>query len=309
MMRSLKEKLKYGLLYGIAQSISSLYFFKPFSSNKEELSCSPFFVLGSGRNGSTLLASTLNKYENIHIPPEQFVMPYAIMKFRLLNFLSWHRLKKMIWAEFKKESRTTNWTFRINFFSKDVRSLQGIFDEVYSSSSNKDFKIWGDKTPQNTFFIKKIFPVYPDSKYIFIIRDGRDVVNSLVKMMRINKKQRNFSDKQILLQAVSLWNKSIESYEWLLTQKAQVKLVKYEDFTSNYQGVLSEVISFLEIDAGEFDLSEFQDMGVETMKHHQNLKKPISTASIGKWKKELSEDNLSFILPRIKVNNEKFGYY
>ena len=56
---------------------------------------------------------------------------------------------------------------------------------MYSSSTNKNFKIWGDKTPQNTYFIKHIFPVYPSAKYVFIVRDGRDVVNSLVKMMQL----------------------------------------------------------------------------------------------------------------------------
>ena len=37
-----------------------------------------------------------------------------------------------------------------------VSYLRGILDKVYSSSTNKKFKIWGDKTPQNTYFIKHI---------------------------------------------------------------------------------------------------------------------------------------------------------
>ena len=78
---------------------------------KINLSCEPFFILGSGRNGSTLLASTLSQYQNIYIPPEQFVLPYAIMKFRLFNFFSWKRLTKIIWNDYKKEENTTNWKF------------------------------------------------------------------------------------------------------------------------------------------------------------------------------------------------------
>ena len=49
-----------------------------------------FFILGSGRNGSTLLASILNAHHNLFIPPEQFVLPYVIMK----RYLCFQRKKK-----------------------------------------------------------------------------------------------------------------------------------------------------------------------------------------------------------------------
>ena len=84
-MRSIKEKIKYGLLYELAKVITSLYFFKPYNYSRENLSCEPFFILGSGRNGSTfyIYINSISKYP---YSPEQFVLPYAIMKFRLFNF-------------------------------------------------------------------------------------------------------------------------------------------------------------------------------------------------------------------------------
>ena len=47
--------------YELVKVLSSLYFFKPYTLYKDKLSCEPFFILGSGRNGSTLLASTLSQ--------------------------------------------------------------------------------------------------------------------------------------------------------------------------------------------------------------------------------------------------------
>jgi len=44
-----------------------------------ELSNPPFFILGSGRNGSTLLSAILNSHQSVFIPPEQFVLPFSIM--------------------------------------------------------------------------------------------------------------------------------------------------------------------------------------------------------------------------------------
>lgn len=307
-MRSFKEKIKYGLLYGVAKSLASIYFFKPYSHHKDNLSCEPFFILGSGRNGSTLLASTLSQYQNIHIPPEQFVLPYAIMKFRLFNFFSWKRLTKIIWNDYNKEGNTTNWQFNQKDL-KESKSLKGILDKVYSSSTNKKFKIWGDKTPQNTYFIKHIFPVYPHAKYVFIIRDGRDVVNSLVKMMRSNKKYQYYTEYQLLQRATKLWNKSITLYDWLEEKGARLLLVKYEDFTSNPNKTINKLSSFLNIELGNFQESEKdKSMGVQKMLHHQNLNKPITTDSIGKWKTELSKEDLSLIYPLIEEKLKKFNY-
>lgn len=307
-MRSFKEKIKYGLFYELAKGLASLYFFKPYAHDKDNLSCEPFFILGSGRNGSTLLASTLSQYQNIHIPPEQFVLPYAIMKFRLFNFFSWKRLMKIIWNDYNKEENTTNWKFYHEDL-KDSKSLRGILDKIYSSSTNKKFKIWGDKTPQNTYFIKHIFPVYPHAKYIFIIRDGRDVVNSLVKMMSTNKKYQSYTEHQLLLQATELWNKSINVYDWLQEKGAHLLLVKYEDFTSNPDKKINELASFLNVELGNLQEAEKgKSMGVQNMLHHQNLNKPITTNSIGKWKKELPQEHFSLIQPLIKENLKKFNY-
>ena len=308
-MRSFKEKIKYGLLYELVKFLSSLYFFKPYACDKDKLSCEPFFILGSGRNGSTLLASTLSQYQNIHIPPEQFVLPYAIMKFRLFNFFSWERLTKIIWNDYKKEESTTNWKFYHENF-KDSESLKGILDKVYSSSTNKKFKIWGDKTPQNTYFIKHIFPVYPNAKYLFIVRDGRDVVNSLVKMMHTNKKYQSYSEHQLFQRATELWNKSINVYDWLQKKGANLLLVKYEDFTSNPDKTINEIASFLNVELGNLQETEKdKSMGVQNMSHHQNLSKPITTSSIGKWKKELSQEQISSIQSSIEENLNRFKYF
>ena len=307
-MRSFKEIIKYGLLYEFVKVLASLYFFKPYNYDNDKLSCEPFFILGSGRNGSTLLASTLSQYQNIYIPPEQFALPYAIMKFHLFNFYSWKRLTKIIWNDYRKEENTTNWTFYQENL-KESKSLKGIIDKVYSSSTNKKFKIWGDKTPQNTYFIKHIFPVYPNAKYVFIVRDGRDVVNSLVKMMNTNNKYQSYSEHQLFQRATELWNKSINVYDWLKKKGANLLLVKYEDFTSNPDKTINEIASFLNVELGNLQETEKgKSMGVQNMSHHQNLSKPISTSSIGKWKKELSQEQISSIQSSIEENLNRFNY-
>ena len=68
-----------------------------------------FFVLGSGRNGSTLLASILNAHKDIFVPPEQFILPYAIMKQYLSFFHTKNAWRKDILRMFIEEKKTLNW--------------------------------------------------------------------------------------------------------------------------------------------------------------------------------------------------------
>ena len=95
----------------------------------------------------------------------------------------------------------------------------------------------------------------------------------------------------------------------MLKRNANVKLVKYEDFTANSSIIINELITFLEVDKGLIEnRNKAKIMGVSKMDHHKNLNNPISTASIGKWKKELDENVLNFILPKILKNLNRFGY-
>ena len=128
-------------------------------------------------------------------------------------------------------------------------------------------------------------------------------------MMRVNENYKNYSKLKIIKKATLLWNESIESYDYLLKRNANVKLVKYEDFTSNSSNIINELITFLEVDKGLIEnRNKAKIMGVSKMHHHKNLNNPISTASIGKWKKELDENVLNFILPKILKNLNRFGY-
>jgi hypothetical protein len=308
-MRNKVEKLKYGVLFGLGKVLSSLYFFKPFRSKQEQLNSIPFFIVGSGRNGSTLLASTLTQYENIHIPPEQFALPYSIMKYRLFNFLSWNFLQKMIENDFFDSKKTSNWQVKREQSQKTASGLREILDSIYNSSSTKKHILWGDKTPQNTYFLKHIYPVYPDAKYIFLLRDGRDVVSSLLKMMRVNKKHQEFTDKQLVDQAIFLWNESIVQYDWLQSKSADIMLVRYEDFVTKPDEVVDDIVAYLGVKKGMLtDFDKADAMGVGEMEHHQNLRKPISPKSIGKWKSELTKEQLAYILPRINDNLSRFSY-
>ena len=103
-MLNLNPSEKYRLV------ISSLVnFMRIFSNAPIKLSPAPFFILGSGRNGSTLLASILNAHKDVFVPPEQFILPYTIFKRYLKFYWSINNLKQDVLNTIKMPNQTLNW--------------------------------------------------------------------------------------------------------------------------------------------------------------------------------------------------------
>jgi len=290
-------------------------------SDSEDLSCKPFFILGSGRNGSTLLASILNQHSKIVITPEEYALPYVIIKYKLFNYLKWEKIIKIITDQFFENQNNFSWKIEYDELYSNLirlpenkRTLQRVIDEIYVFYINKknqnSFEVWGDKAPKFTEFTKYIYPIYHDSKYIFLLRDGRDVISSILKRQKPTSKKTN---KEILDYAVWKWNKSIAMWEWLekKSKNQNLHLIFYEDLVNDPEKTIKTTTNHIGFNY-ETDMLNFQEsinfMGVEKMTHHQNLKNPINPKSIGKWQKELTNEELNYIMPKINYNLVKYRY-
>lgn len=312
--RTRKERLRYGRFFDLAAAIIKPFNRKQLRIESEQLSCKPFFLVGSGRNGSTLMASVLSKHKDLFVAPEQFALPYAIMRFQLSGCKSWPSTTAELDKIFKDSRRTTGWDLS-NYQPKgNYRSLAEYVDHLYRNLSGPDIQRWGDKTPLNTYFLPRIVQLYPDADYIFLIRDGRDVVSSLLQMMRGNKATRDWNSDQLVERACALWNDSIAAWDWLSSQVSpkQRLMVRYEDFVSDTDGTATSMQKFLGVNPDPSVLgstSERADsMGVSSMEHHRNLSREIAPRSVGKWKKELPDHLKPIVNQRLYANLQRFNY-
>ena len=297
-MRNFFSRLKYNyLIYPI------LYFFRLFSKKSKKIESPHFFILGSGRNGSTLLASMLNTHKDILIPPEQYILPYAIMRKYLLFFWSTKKWLNNIKSLFNQKDKTTKWRIDLSHINVETKNISELFEKIYNFYQKKNkpqSTIWGDKTPLNTNFIKYIYPEFKSAKYIFLVRDPRDVSVSYKKYL----------GSSFFSFGVWKWKESIRSFKYL-SSMTDVLIVKYEDLVKNPIDELNKIFSFLNL--SPYQYSELQkisseEMGVENEAHHQNLKKSISTDSIGLWKEKLSDTEKKIFSGKIKIIMNEFGY-
>jgi len=268
----------------------------------------PFFIIGCGRSGNTLLRSILVAGEEVAIPPESYVWPRVIRRFKAYSFLPWDVLSSMIISEF--ESYKEFYTWEINLFKahhmarnlpKDKRTLSNILNQIYSRyclEKGLEVNRWGDKTPINTIYIDNILRIFPKAQVIYIERDPRDVVCSYVKAGLYSDYETPARFWQACKAQSQLLKKSLPM--------EQFHEIIYEEMVTNPESVIKKVCKYLGLSYDTKMLNYWQkteDLGdVNYGEHHKNVKSPISTNSIGKWKTLLTDKDLAKIEKIIQAN-------
>lgn len=275
---------------------------------------SPFFIIGSGRSGNTLLRSILVTHPSLAIPPESYVLQSVYRKFHLYRNLAWEDLVKIVVAEFESHKQFYHWDInlipiyqKVLTLPKEDRTLAKIVDSIYRHYAAEKFPgatLWGDKTPMNTLYLNWIDKMFPKSLYIHIIRDGRDVVSSYLKAGIYD----NVKD------ASWRWMASVERAKRLgqaLSNERYMEL-RYEDLVSSPEVEVKKVCNFLGIQFHDNMLKPQENASklgdAAKLSHHSNLYQPINSSSIGKWKKNLDTNQKKIVQKKISRLLEGLGY-
>lgn len=277
----------------------------------------PFFIIGSGRNGSTLLACLLNNHANVFIPPEQSAMVNGILKWqrwRVHPTCSWEQFVTDFVSTLSK--RSLYWKIDFQEVSRELKSLnpqhrnfQNILItiyQIYGKMMKREVVCWGDKTPGNTAFVKLWKEQFPKSKFVFLIRDPRDVILSLLKV--------NYNYYYARLHyRIWLWADGIRKYEWLcMNYPEDVILLSYERLVSSSELEVQRVVKWLGLPMQEGLTIGFQDnienMGVKGVGHHLNLENQINADSVNRWVNELDPKIADLIYRKLKGLLIKYHY-
>lgn len=271
----------------------------------------PFFIIGSGRSGTTLLRNLLNQNPNIIIPPESGDSYPESFEFYVKNCRKYER-QELIEETYNFYVKNPNWKYwgldiqdvLKAAKSKDVVVYGDLISNLYESFRNKykpGATLWADKNPYMTFYMPYIKKTFPKSKFIHLIRDGRDVVLSWKDN---NLKYSNLED------IIDRWNLSLEMVE-RFEPKSSLLEIRYEDLVTNTKVIIEQIYSFLEIPNSNTSFSgkKILDYGNELMqKHHIRSKHKIDKTSIGKWKSGFSDSELEIVIKGTRNKLRKYGY-
>ena len=151
--------------------------------------------------------------------------------------------------------------------------------------------------------MNRILLVFPDALFVNIIRDGSDVALSYTKGGIIPN----------LETAARQWITSVRAAQRFAERYPSICYeIRYEDLVSNPLPTVKALCDFLDLRFHK-SMIEYLDhtyyMGdVNRYAHHGNVKKPISTSSIGKGRKEFTSKQKHQVGQIINSELNRLGY-
>ena len=250
----------------------------------------PFFVLGAARSGTTMLRLMLNRHSRLTIPFESHFLVHIFAELpsdRSLTLNEAARMAELVVGE--KNFRT--WHLDPTSVRQKMRQLVPaplavLVDALYRMEVADSRKPrWGDKTPHYYKIWRNLTRIFPASKLVHIIRDGRDVVRSLEQVAWHGPTN---DDR------ARYWQERVEMAHTAVRELGPERnlIVRYEDLVIETRSTLESMCTFLHESFEPEMLLFFEDAA----KHvcdidgdvHGKLGRPPRPEDVGRWRNEMS---------------------
>lgn len=214
---------------------------------KEMKFCGPLFIVGVSRSGTKLLRDILNNHSKIAlIPIESQIIPFFYYKFNNYGDIRIYKNFEKFYSEFSDtlffhRLKDSNIFIDENYWYKSIDewSYSGVlkaFYQIYLIREKKE--IWGDKTPGYLLHILLLKKLFPQAKFINIIRDVRDVCLSANRTWGRNI----YRTAQRWVDHITKCREDAKKYS-----PSDYLEIKYEELVKSPQKNIKEVCEFLNI--------------------------------------------------------------
>ena len=232
----------------------------------------PVFICGTGRSGTTLLAMILDSHSNILVGPEiKALLPIAKLYSELSSQLSQHLSK-------------------YNFLHADLNiSFRKLISSLFTKRNMRGRVV--EHTPLNILTMSELISIFPDAQFLHIIRDGRDVVSSLLNQQWIELSTgKPFGPTENIVKASHYWKNLIVSAK----EVSQIKLsesnyfeFKYEKLIDSQEETVRSILDFLG-EPFESAVLEYHNHEHSFRPSTNNPQTGIYKSALGRWKNEFS---------------------
>lgn len=248
-----------------------------------------FFVLGSPRSGTTLLAQTLSAHSQIEVPYEtDFIVPAAFIFDRIRDPEAGRPLLHGLMANSTAFKGSLGQyldaaALRDLVYAADY-NLPALLTAVYDRIAQQAGKrLAGDKSPNDLQFIRivtKQLRAGTGIKVIHIVRDLRDVMVSVRERNWLDDPDRYFP---------RMWNLyNLYLHELYREDAGSYRLIRYEDMVQDMPASFRGLCGFLGVEF-ETDMldHEKRHRRFRHMPHHQTLFKPVTQERVGVHREQL----------------------
>lgn len=268
------------------------------------------FITGCPRSGTTMLASMLGSADScIATPESDFFIDFV---FKHLGNTSAISTNKEFDSFLSANYRFKQWqlestdienippTITFENFSGVIESTQKLFAEKHSTVTSKE-SIIIDHTPTNILHFNILNDLFPESYFIFIVRDPRAVYASV--------KDLDWGANSAL-QLAEEWNEYAAMYlsiDKLFPER--VTLIRYEDILVNAATELKRLCEFIGVRySSDLLKGEGFKLPSYTSSQHALVGKTLDIQRIDKWKLELSDRDILLIESKSNLPMKVFNY-
>lgn len=256
----------------------------------------PFFVIGSGRSGTTMLRLMLNRHSALRVPRESwFIMP-LMEELPLHGSLS-DSQRKRAFEIIRSHSRWPDWecdddTLSNAVFSPTGVTLASLIDSVFRKCCGMGgAQRWGDKTPKYSLYAKKLAEIFPDAIFVHMVRDARDVYLSMKLAGWFGGSARRIG---------KYWNSTTRSaLELRNGSPLRYVEVHYENLVREPEVQLRHICTAIGESFEPAMLTFYENAVMETApwekKLHSKTRRPPMHDDLERWKRELSTYQLFLI--------------
>jgi hypothetical protein len=289
------------------------------------LNDSPFFyILSIGRSGSTLLEFILDAHPNINIPIESRFIIHLYYKYH--STTNWTEADKRQFIQDLNKDHKFNAFWEVNHqqLEEDILATSSditffelcriITAHYISLFPKEEIQAQGSKNPIYGFWSDKLFELYPQAKFIHLVRDPMGVVNSQIKV-KANKSHTYFAYRWRMI------NSKIDQLK--KKHPNQFITLKYEDLIENPETSTTEVCTFLGLPFKTEQLSFHTTIKAHRDQLHKsndqektelfdsylaNLVNPIDPSKHDSWKSGLTDKQKQEVLYAVSNLAKSYGY-
>lgn len=250
----------------------------------------PFFIVGSGRSGSTLLRLMLCCHSRLTIPPETWYLLPLLQRFsgdRPLNAAETECAVSIMTSHYRwPDMKLDDQEFRREVSRLTTPSVRDLVEVVYRWHLKAAAKArWGDKTPAYIEIVPELARMFPDSRFIHLVRDGRDVAKSF--------QATDWVGRWLHVNTLE-WTRALDyQRRWADSElRPRILEVRYEDLVLETETTLRKICQFIgeEFEAPMLSWERMVDGQVpeREREYHAKLKVRVGPEGVARWKREMS---------------------